>query len=87
MTPIPVDPRDYSLVGRDGQRAVEIGLASAEWYHSEVPRKVMKELMQRRDGPDLRDTVQWFACFLVRRLGASGFGAVGSVSRSFSSTA
>jgi hypothetical protein len=51
MTPIPVEQRDYGLTGRDGQRAVEIGLASAEWYHSEVPRKVMKELMQRSDGP------------------------------------
>ena len=61
MTPIPVDQRDYSLVGRDGQRAVEIGLASAEWYHSEVPRKVMKELMRRTDGPALRDTALWFA--------------------------
>ena len=25
--------------------AVETGLAAAEWYHTEVPRKVMKELM------------------------------------------
>ncbi len=61
MTPIPVDQRDYSLTGHDGQRAVEIGLASAEWYHSDVPRKLMKELMQRSDGPALRDTALWFA--------------------------
>ena len=38
--------RDYSLLGPDGQRAVDIGLAAAEWYHTDVPRKVMKELMQ-----------------------------------------
>ena len=37
--------RDYSLLGPDGARAVETGLAAAEWYHTEVPRKVMKDLM------------------------------------------
>jgi fatty acid desaturase len=52
-------PRDYSLLGPDGRRAVETGLAAAEWYHSDVPRKVMKELMQRRDGPAIRDTALW----------------------------
>ncbi|NML76460.1 fatty acid desaturase family protein [Rhizobium sp. S-51] len=51
--------RDYSLTGRDAQRAVEIGLASAEWYHTDVPRKQMKELMQRLDGPAIRDTAIW----------------------------
>src|SRR5579863_8273428 len=25
-------PRDYSLVGRDGERALENGLAAARWY-------------------------------------------------------
>jgi hypothetical protein len=45
--------RDYSLLGPDGKRAVEIGLAAAEWYHTEVPRKVMKDLMQRSDQPAL----------------------------------
>ena len=48
--------RDYSLLGPDGKRAVEIGLAAAEWYHTEVPRKVMKDLMQRSDQPAIRDT-------------------------------
>jgi fatty acid desaturase len=61
---IPVGQRDYSLVGADSRRAVEIGLASAEWYHSEVPRKVMKDLMQRTDGPALRDTILWFALLI-----------------------
>jgi hypothetical protein len=69
MTPIPVDQRDYSLVGEDGRRAVEIGLASAEWYHSDVPRKVMKDLMQRSDGPALRDTVVCVAVWGRRRWG------------------
>ena len=60
-TAIPVGERDYSLVGADSKRAVEIGLASAEWYHSDVPRPVMKGLMKRSDGPALRDTIIWFA--------------------------
>ncbi len=50
-------PRDYALLGEDTRRAVETGLALAEWYHPDVPRKVMKDLMQRRDGPAIRDTV------------------------------
>ncbi|RMF38165.1 MAG: fatty acid desaturase [Alphaproteobacteria bacterium] len=51
--------RDYNLLGPDGARAVEPGLAAAEWYHSEVPRKAMKALMQRRDGLAIRDTLIW----------------------------
>ena len=57
--------RDYSLLGPDGRRAVETGLAAAEWYHTEVPRKVMKELMQRRDGPAIRDTAIWLGSMIV----------------------
>jgi fatty acid desaturase len=51
--------RDYSLLGADAQRAVETGLKAAEWYHTEVPRKEMKALMQRSDQPAIRDTVLW----------------------------
>jgi fatty acid desaturase len=51
--------RDYSLLGYDSRRAVEDGLAAAEWYHTDIPRKEMKELMQRADGPALRDTALW----------------------------
>ena len=57
--------RDYSLTGRDGRLAVEKGLASAEWYHTDVPRKTMKELMQRRDGPAIRDTLIWIGSMVV----------------------
>jgi len=53
--------RDYRLVGPDGWRAVESGLAGAEWYHSAIPRQRLKELMLRRDGPAIRDTLIWFA--------------------------
>ena len=40
-------PRDYSLVGRDTEAAVARGLAAAEWYRTEIPRKRMKALMER----------------------------------------
>ena len=70
---IPVGQRDYSLTGADARRAIEVGLASAEWYHSEVPRKVMKELMQRTDGPALRDTALWFALLFGSAAGGIAF--------------
>lgn len=54
-----VPRRDYTLTGPSSREAVERGLASAEWYHTEIPRKVMKELMARKDGPAIRDTVIW----------------------------
>jgi fatty acid desaturase len=57
--------RDYSLTGDSSRRALETGLAAAEWYHTEVPRKVMKELMARTDGPALRDTILWVALHVL----------------------
>jgi fatty acid desaturase len=62
--------RDYSLVGESTRRAVETGLASAEWYHTDVPRKVMKELMQRSDGPAIRDTIIWLGVMALSAAGA-----------------
>jgi fatty acid desaturase len=66
-------PRDYALLGEDTRRAIDTGLASAEWYHSDVPRKVMKDLMQRRDGPALRDTVIWTLLLLATAAGGIAF--------------
>ena len=57
--------RDYSMTGDSARRAIETGLASAEWYHSDVPRKTMKELMQRRDGPAMRDTALWLGLMIL----------------------
>ncbi len=51
--------RDYSLTGPERQRAIDAGMVSAQWYHSEVPRKVVKELMRRRNGPAMRDSALW----------------------------
>ena len=66
-----VEKRDYSLTGPSATLAIERGLASADWYHSEVPRKQMKDLMQRRDGPAIRDTLIWFAL-----LGLTAWGGI-----------
>jgi fatty acid desaturase len=66
-----VTRRDYSLTGRDGQLAVERGLAGAEWYSPKISRQRLKELMQRRDGPAVRDTLIWFALMIIS--GALGY--------------
>ncbi len=58
-------PRDYSLTGRDAKLAEELGLASADWYQCPIPRKRLKELMKRSDGPAIRDTLIWLGIMLV----------------------
>jgi fatty acid desaturase len=58
-------PRDYGLLGRDSRIAEEMGLASAQWYQCPISRKRLKELMQRRDAPAIRDTLIWFAAFAI----------------------
>jgi fatty acid desaturase len=65
--------RDYSLVGESTKWAIETGLASAEWYHSDIPRKTMKDLMRRSDGPAIRDTILWIALILGSAAGAIYF--------------
>ena len=52
---------DYSLAGVNSTLAVEKGLAEAEWYQCAVPREAMRELLIRRDGPAIRDTILWFS--------------------------
>ena len=65
--------RDYDLMGESGRRAVETGLAAAQWYHTEIPRKQMKELMQRSDGPALRDTAIWLGVLALSAAGGIWF--------------
>ncbi len=62
---------DYSLVGKDTTLAIETGLAEATWYTSPVPKDKMRELLQRRDWPAIRDTVLWFA--LIMGSGWAGY--------------
>ena len=57
--------RDYSLLGPDAARAVETGLATAEWYHSDISRKEMKALMKRTDQPAIRDTLILFGAMIL----------------------
>lgn len=55
---------DYSLTGEESTRAIERGLAEAEWYQCPVPRATMRKLLERRDGPAIRDTIIWFALII-----------------------
>ena len=57
----PPDILDYSLTGKNADRAVELGLAEADWYQCPVPRAEMRKLLERKDGPAIRDTIIWFA--------------------------
>ncbi len=69
MTTAPYEtPRrlsDYSLVGEHAALAVQRGLSDAKWYTSPIPRERMRELLERRDGPAVRDTLLWFALLLA----------------------
>ena len=56
--------RDYSLTGAESKRAVELGLADAEWYQSPVPRFEMRKLLVRKNGPAIRDTLIWFTLII-----------------------
>src|SRR6201985_1318317 len=68
-----MEKTDYSLIGPNAQRAAEQGLVAADWYHPEVPRKRMKELMRRSDGPALRDTALWLALLVASGVGGGVF--------------
>jgi fatty acid desaturase len=63
--PVAISRRDYSLIGRDAKLAQENGLAAAQWYACPIPRKDLKALMRRTDGPAIRDTLIWIAAFAV----------------------
>lgn len=52
--------RDYSLIGTETKKAIENGLAEAEWYTTPVSRSDMRKLLVRKDGPAIRDTIIWF---------------------------
>ena len=56
--------RDYSLTGSETEIARQKGLDNAEWYLSPVPRDKMRELLIRKDGLAIRDTLLWFGLIL-----------------------
>jgi Na(+)-translocating NADH:ubiquinone oxidoreductase F subunit len=57
--------KDYSLVGKDSQLAIERGLAGADWYTSPVPKDKLRELLTRKDGPPIRDCLIYFGLILA----------------------
>jgi fatty acid desaturase len=59
----------YGLTSPASDFAVEAGLTEGDWFRSEVPRKRMKELMQRTDFPAIRDTVIWIGLALIAAAG------------------
>ncbi|NDY92051.1 fatty acid desaturase [Ideonella livida] len=65
LSPPPQPPREsrgeYDLLTGWGPQAQAAGLVGARWYQSPVPRAQLKALMQRQDGPALRDTALWLA--------------------------
>ena len=67
----PPEILDYSLTGHNAERAVELGLAEADWYQSPLPRATMRKFLERRDGPAIRDTL-----LLLAILGATGYATV-----------
>jgi len=67
---------DYSLTGENAAAAIEQGLAEADWYQCRVPRDAMRRLLERRDGPAIRDTLVWLA--LIFGSGYAAFALWGS---------
>jgi fatty acid desaturase len=53
-------PTDYSLTGERSREAIERGYAEAEWYRSPIAVVEMQDLLQRRNGPAVRDSIVWF---------------------------
>lgn len=56
---------DYSLTGVNAALAIERGLAEADWYTTSVPKDEMRVLLQRRNGPAIRDTLLLFTILAV----------------------
>ena len=47
-------------MGNDGADAIQCGLAGASWYLSPVPKERLRQLLERRNWPAVRDTAAWF---------------------------
>lgn len=57
-------PRNYSVVGPERPLAFNRGLVDATWYVSPIDRDELRLLMQRRNGPAIRDTMLWLGLLL-----------------------
>lgn len=63
--PAEIRLKDYSLIGEDSVRAVESGLAEADWYTSPLPKDKIRTLLARRDGPAIRDCIIYFGLIVA----------------------
>lgn len=59
------DYPDYSLSGKDAKNAFEKGLVDAAWYQCHVPKEKMLQLLERKNGPGIRDTLIWFTLLIA----------------------
>lgn len=65
MPPASTPKLDYSLTGESAAIAIEKGLAEADWYQCPVPREAMRTLLERRDGPAIRNTLLWLSLIVA----------------------
>ncbi|MEM6916931.1 MAG: fatty acid desaturase, partial [Verrucomicrobiota bacterium] len=64
--PVPLpEIEDYTLNRKNSDKAIQLGLAEADWYQCQVPRETMRKLLVRRDGPAIRDTMIWFGLIFL----------------------
>jgi MocE subfamily Rieske [2Fe-2S] domain protein len=75
---ISLTKRKYSLVGENTIAALQKGLAEATWYTSPVPKETMRTLLERRDGPAIRDTLLWFIILIGSGLAGYALWKAGS---------
>lgn len=61
----PPEKLDYSLTGENAKKAVELGLAEADWYQTPVSRSELRKLLERKNGPAVRDTLIWFVLLFL----------------------
>jgi Na(+)-translocating NADH:ubiquinone oxidoreductase F subunit len=50
----------YVLSKENSERALAKGLAEAPWYRTPIPKATIRQLLERRNGPAIRDTLLWF---------------------------
>jgi Na+-transporting NADH:ubiquinone oxidoreductase subunit F len=54
----------YVLSRESSEQALAKGLADATWYRTPLPKATFRQLLERRDGPAIRDTLLWFTLIL-----------------------
>jgi Na+-transporting NADH:ubiquinone oxidoreductase subunit F len=59
-----MSPRDYSLTGSETQRAIDRGLADADWFRPTIDPAQLRDLMSRTDSRAARDVVLWLGLLL-----------------------